>query len=272
MNIRTDMAVELQEMLGADEQKGIEVKKWKTSQAEVTQVRITDSDGEKKMGKPIGKYITVELPEFSHESELLDGRLETITELIKDLIPKGVKSFLVAGLGNEAITPDALGPLCSKKVFSTRHFENIAEKELGLPRLFPVSSISTGVLGQTGIETSEYICGVVNTVKPDLVIIIDALASRNLSQLGRTVQLSNTGITPGSGVGNHRKSIDRKILGVPVISIGVPTVIDLSDEKSAIVTPKEIDTIIKRAAALLGMSINCALQPNVSPEMFLALS
>lgn len=272
MNIRTDIALERHEFLDETHKKGVKVNKWKKENIEIVKVEIVNEDGERAMEKPIGKYFTIDLPEFSHESELVDIRLKVLTDIITDLIPKGAKTFLVAGLGNDNITPDALGPLCSKRIFSTRHFEKITEIQQHLPKLNPVSSISTGVLGQTGIETAEYIGGIVNFIEPDVVIIVDALACSKLSTLGKTVQLSDTGITPGSGVGNFRKRIDKSTLGVPVISIGVPTVMDLEKDETMIVTPKDIDTIVSRAANLLALSINCALQPNLEPETFLALS
>lgn len=290
MNCRTDLALERQEMLTGAEHSGIKVKKWKRENAYVTEIEITDSEGERSIGKPMGKYITVELPEFSHESELLDGRLTAVTETIKKLLPNNARTVLVAGLGNESITPDALGPVCARQIFATRHIENDTAEELGLPKLRPVAAVSTGVLGQTGIETAEYIKGLVELVKPSAVITVDALASRRLSRLGKTIQMSDTGITPGSGVGNKRARVDESTLGVPVIAIGVPTVVDgatmvsdlTTDDKirektnreaeNMMVTPREIDTVISRAARLISMSINCALQPDLSPETFLALS
>ena len=288
MNCRTDIALERQEMLPDTDQKGIKVKRWEKEKAQVTEIEILNEYGADTLQKPIGRYITVDLPEFSHESELLDGRLTALTESIKNLLPENAEKILVAGLGNENITPDALGPLCARGIFSTRHIKGEFIKDLGLENLKSVSSISTGVLGQTGIETAEYIKGIVNLVKPDAVIIIDALASRRLSRLGKTVQLTDTGITPGSGVGNFRKTIDKTTLGIPVISLGVPTVVDCNtivsdltgnenksnqiDATDMMVTPREIDTIISRAARLLSLSINCALQPEMKPEMFLALS
>ena len=288
MNCRTDIALERQEMLPDTDQKGIKVKRWEKEKAQVTEIEILNEYGADTLQKPIGRYITIDLPEFSHESELLDGRLTALTESIKNLLPENAEKILVAGLGNENITPDALGPLCARGIFSTRHIKGEFIKDLGLENLKSVSSISTGVLGQTGIETAEYIKGIVNLVKPDAVIIIDALASRRLSRLGKTVQLTDTGITPGSGVGNFRKTIDKTTLGIPVISLGVPTVVDGNtivsdltgnenksnqiDATDMMVTPREIDTIISRAARLLSLSINCALQPEMKPEMFLALS
>lgn len=288
MNCRTDIALERQEMLAESEQKGIKVKRWEKEKAKVIEIEVLNDFGAKNINKPIGKYITVEVPEFSHESELLDGRLTALTESIKNLIPSNAEKMLVVGLGNENITPDALGPLCARQIFSTRHIKGEIIKDLGIKNMKSVASVSTGVLGQTGIESAEYIKGIVDLINPDVVIVVDALASRRLARLGKTVQLTDTGITPGSGVGNYRKSIDEATLGIPVISMGVPTVVDGNtivndlignensnhniDADNMMVTPREIDTIITRAARLLSLSINCALQPDMKPDMFLALS
>lgn len=287
MNCRTDIALERHELLKDNKCDGALFKREETEKAVVTTIEILDERGENALGKPKGKYITVDLPEFSHQSELLDSRLSAITKTIQELLPSNAQTVLVAGLGNENITPDALGPLCAKQIFATRHIEDGMEKDLGLPNLRSVSAVSTGVLGQTGIETAEYIKGITELVKPDAVIVIDALASRKISNLGKTVQLSNTGITPGAGVGNYRKTIDESTLGVPVISMGVPTVVDgktivhdltenaqsiTNDADEMMVTPRDIDTVIDRAARLLALSINCALQPEMEPETFLALS
>ena len=287
MNCRTDIALERQEMLEESAQKGIKVKRWEKEKAKVIEIEVLNELGAESINKPIGRYITVEVPEFSHESELLDGRLTALTEAIKNLIPINAEKILVVGLGNENITPDALGPLCARQIFSTRHIKGEFIKDLGIKNMKSVASVSTGVLGQTGIESAEYIKGIVNLINPDAVIVIDALASRRLARLGKTVQLTDTGITPGSGVGNYRKTIDKSTLGIPVISMGVPTVVDgntivndLIGNKNNIdisaenmmVTPREIDTIITRAARLLSLSINCALQPDMKPDMFLALS
>ena len=272
MNLRTDIAYEAHETILKSDCKGVLVSKWNEEKTEITLTEIISDEAARKMNKAKGKYVTLLMPEFSHESELIDGRLNTLTKQIINLLPEKAKTFLVAGLGNENITPDALGPLCADKILSTRHFENFLKEDLFLSKLNPVSAISTGVLGQTGIETAEYIKGIVDIVKPDLVIIIDALATIKKSNLCKTIQITNTGITPGSGVGNYRKSIDKETLGVPVISIGVPTVISLENEDNMIVTPKEIDTIVKRAAALIAMGINCALQPTADADLFLAMS
>lgn len=287
MDFRTDLALERQEIVNTNSDDGVKVKKYEEENASVTEIEIINSAGAEKIGKPIGKYITIELPEFSSDSEIMDGRLKAVSSCVKSLLPKGDGTVLIAGLGNSDITPDALGPFAAKNIFATRHIDNKLANELGFPNLRPVSAITFGVLGQTGVETAEVIKGVVNTISPCAVITVDALASRKLSRLGNTVQLTDTGITPGSGVGNHRAEINEKSLGVPVIAIGVPTVVDaatlVSDitentkikaemkeqAENMMVTPREIDVMIERAARLVALSINCALQPDIDPEILL---
>lgn len=287
MNFRTDLALEMHEKNSNKNCIGVEVKKFSKDNIKVTEIKIKDKTGEETIGKPVGKYITIELTEFSHESEITDHRLIVISDSIKSLLPIECESILVVGLGNENITPDALGPLCSKQIFATRHLDKEMKIDIGSEKINYVSAISTGVLGQTGIETVEYIKGIVNIVKPQVVIVVDALASSSLSRLGKAIQITDTGITPGSGVGNSRAEISEKTLGIPVIAIGVPTVVDgvtmayglvkepksISKEtESMIVTPKDIDLIIERAASLIALSINCAIQPELEPETFLALA
>ena len=278
LQFRTDLAIEKEELLTDSEKKGVRVKKWNKDNTDITLVEITDVCGEKSIGKPKGKYYTIELPEFSHETELLDGRLTAITDIIKDLLPTSEDLILVAGVGNDNITPDALGPLCAEQIFVTRHMENILTDDLFRSDVRPVSSISTGVLGQTGLEAAEYIKAIVDSINPVAVVVVDALASKGISHLGKTIQLSDTGISPGSGVGNYRKKIDSNYLGIPVIAIGVPTVVDgksinetLEETENMIVTPSDIDTIIHRASRLLALSINCALHQNIDPQLLLSL-
>lgn len=289
MNFRTDLALERQEILKPAQHKGVSVKAWQRENTKVTEIVIENSEGEKTIGKPIGKYITVELPEFSHESELLDARLTALSEAIRSLLPEGNGTVLVAGLGNESITPDAIGPKAAKRIFSTRHIGKELSEQLGFPNLRPVACIAPGVLGQTGVETGEILKGVAQCTDLCAIITIDALASRRLSRLGRTVQLSDTGITPGSGVGNARAEISRNTMGVPVIAVGVPTVVDaltlaneITDGKAEesrvkkeaaamMVTPKEIDVVTERAAKLVALAVNCALQPQIEPEVLLSV-
>ena len=202
---------------------------------------------------------------------------------------------LVAGLGNIEITPDALGPKAASGVLATRHISGEIARSTGLDRLRAVAVINTGVTGQTGIETGELLLGVIQRVRPSAMIVIDALASRRLGRLGCTVQISDTGISPGAGVGNHRFRIDAGSMGIPVIAIGVPTVVDaltlafdlldIDDERQSValreavspegrtmvVTPKEVDLLVERAARLISLSINYALQSDMEPEDLLCL-
>lgn len=197
MNFRTDLALERAEMVKADT-KGVKKSERSTSKTKTTIIEITDSDGEKALGKPIGKYITVEMPPFSSEVDTEDERLFELVNCVKELLPKS-GAVLVAGVGNADITADALGPFCASSVFSTRHISEELQKELGFSEtLRAVSAVSTGVLGQTGLESSEYIKLISDGIKPSAVITVDALAARRVSRLGSTVQLSNTGISPGS--------------------------------------------------------------------------
>lgn len=296
MNFRTDLALERRENLDGQNHDGIRVEKVERDRATVTRIEVFNERGRERLGKPIGKYITIEVPSFSSAAQLLDGRLTAITDELKSLLPKS-GTVLVAGLGNEEITPDALGPKCSEMILATRHINGEISRSMGLGDLRAVSGISPGVLGQTGIETGEIIAGLVKTVEPCAVITVDALAARKLSRLGCTVQLSTAGVIPGSGVGNSRMEISQKTLGVPVISIGVPTVVDaatlafdllskvsageldesglraeLGNEGSQMmITPREIDLVIERAARLIAMAINCALQPHIPAEDLLTL-
>lgn len=222
----TDLAIERREITNSGKNDGVTVKKRRVKSVSVTEIEITTDAGAEKLGKPVGTYVTVELPPFSSEFDDADSRMFAVRDEIKKLLPKNTSGVLVVGLGNSDITPDALGPKTAKDIFSTRHITKSLAEEVGLPSLRPVSSASPGVLGQTGIESAEMIRGIMNETSPDAVITVDALSARSIKRLGCTVQMTNTGIVPGSGVGNHRAEISRKTLGVPVIAIGVPTVVD----------------------------------------------
>lgn len=287
MNFRTDLALERCEFLGNKRLEGVEIKSFDAQKAKVTRIEVTDAQGERIIGKPIGKYVTVEVAPFAKHSQFIDDSLGVLTAEIRRIIPeKG--SVLVAGLGNTKITPDALGPKCASMIFATRHITGELLKATGLDGLRCVSAFATGVMGETGAEASELIKGAVQMLVPDFVITVDALAARNVERLGRTVQMCNTGIVPGSGVGNSRKEISKRTVGVPVISIGVPTVVDAatlvsnltgyeetgisSQAEGMLVTPKEVDLMIERASKLTSLAINCALQPNITPEDMLILT
>ena len=288
MDFRTDLAVEQREMV-AKHSDNVAVRQYARQNANVTEIEILNDEGAQELGKPKGKYITMEIHAFSHDSELLDGRLTAMTESIRTLLPDEDGPVLVAGLGNEDVTPDALGPRTAHGIFATRHIDRALASELGFGELRDVCAITFGVLGQTGMETAETIRGIVNTIHPAAVITVDALAARSLQRLGKTVQLTDTGITPGSGVGNSRARLDKETLGVPVIAIGVPTVVDAvtlvrdftsehkmakekeDEAKAMMVCPREIDVTIRRAARFLALSLNCALQPSISPDILLTI-
>lgn len=288
MDFRTDLAVEQREMV-AKHSDNVAVRQYARQNANVTEIEILNDEGAQELGKPKGKYITMEIPAFSHDSELLDGRLTAMTESIRTLLPDEDGPVLVAGLGNEDVTPDALGPRTAHGIFATRHIDRALASELGFGELRDVCAITFGVLGQTGMETAETIRGIVNTIHPAAVITVDALAARSLQRLGKTVQLTDTGITPGSGVGNSRARLDKETIGVPVIAIGVPTVVDAvtlvrdftsehkmakekeDEAKAMMVCPREIDVTIRRAARFLALSLNCALQPSISPDILLTI-
>ncbi|MBR2868086.1 MAG: GPR endopeptidase [Clostridia bacterium] len=287
MDFRTDLALERCEFLGKKETEGIEIETFEARKARVSRITVTNETGEKTVGKPIGLYVTVEVAPFAKHAQFIDDSLGALVNEIRRLVPES-GSVLVAGLGNVKITPDALGPKCASMIFATRHINGELLKATGLGNLREVCSFSTGVTGDTGAEAGELIKGIVDTIRPDAVITVDALAARSVSRLGNTVQMCSTGIVPGSGVGNARQEISEKTLGVPVIAIGVPTVVDAAtlvtdysgNEAGKIpesagrmmVTPREVDLMIERAAKLTALAINCALQPEISPEDMLILT
>lgn len=182
------------------------------------------------MGKPVGTYITMEAPNMAVPDEEYHREVsKELAEFIKGMVPEKKESYqvLVVGLGNRQVTPDALGPYVVDNLNITRHiFKEYGRYAMGDDEMEIVSAIVPGVMGQTGMETVEIIRGVVAETKPDFVVAIDALAARNSRRLNRTVQIADTGINPGSGVGNHRNGITKDTVGIPVIAIGVPTVVD----------------------------------------------
>lgn len=294
MNFRTDLALERREYIKEKEIDGIISNEETIMGTKITTITVVNENGEKILGKPAGKYITIEAGSFLKNPDLSDDIIEVLAGQISALIPKK-GSVLVVGLGNESITPDALGPKCVSMLLATRHISGEFAKSIGLDNLRSAAGISPGVLGKTGIETAEIIEAVVRKINPAAVIAIDALASRRLARLGNTVQMTDSGISPGSGVGNKRSSINEKTLSVPVVAIGVPTVVDgatmaldlleehgidtekfendssFKSEGNVMVTPKEIDLVIERAAQLIAMGINRALQPDIPTEDIIKL-
>ena len=290
MNFRTDLALENAE---TDQTAAGRVKTRTENGCTVTTVTVGEQEAP-RYEKPAGTYITVEVPPISDHIDGDGGYRALLGEELSRLLPeKGLA--LVAGLGNRAITPDALGPKTADQVLATRHVAGELEKLTGQHYFRPVAAVSPDVLGNTGVEAFEVLEGLVGQLKPAVVIAVDALAARRLDRLGCTVQLSDAGIAPGSGVGNSRPAISRETLGVPVIAMGVPTVVDgvtlvhdllerhqIPWEESAeaeaaprgapmVVTPREIDLLITRAARLTAMAINTACNPCFDEETFAAL-
>ena len=226
---RTDLALEARELWQESAERtsrlsGVKATKTKLEGYPLTRVEILDQRGEKALGKPKGSYLTIDLTTFwQRKADFFERAVRAVGRELKTLLP-AEGPVLIVGLGNAAMTPDAVGPLAADSVLITRHL--IA----AMPRQFsgfrPVAVFRAGVLGTTGVESAEAVRGLVAEVQPALVIAVDALASRRCERVCATVQLSDTGIIPGSGVGNHRAALNRETLGIPVIAIGVPTVVD----------------------------------------------
>ena len=281
---RTDLALEARELWQESAERtsrlsGVKATKTRQEGYPVTRVDILDHRGEEALGKPQGSYLTIDLTTFwQRKADFFERAVRVVGGQLKQLLPPE-GSVLVIGLGNDAMTPDAVGPLSLESVLVTRHLIS------AMPRQFagfrPVAVFRTGVLGTTGVESAEAVRGLVEQVKPGLVIAVDALASRRMGRVCATVQLSDTGIVPGSGVGNHRAALNAETLGVPVIALGVPTVVDAAtlaadlleesgveqvDEKKLrengtfMVTTRDIDQQVRDLSKVVGYGINWALQ------------
>lgn len=277
MSVRTDLALEAAGEGNTSEEhmsEGI-IRRKRGKVFEITEIIIENDNSGKSINKGRGRYVTLEADRLSH---LSDNYREMVYELRDELrsFLAGRKKVLVAGLGNDDITPDSLGPRTASGVMATRHIRGEAVEDDFLKELRDVSVLLTGVLGTTGIETAEIVRAVAERIKPDVVIVIDALACSSLSRLGTVVQISNAGISPGSGVENKRTEISERTLGIPVIALGVPTIVDVhtviesvtgkqADENmpNMMVTPKNIDSLISHASRLIATGINMALQPTL---------
>lgn len=293
---RTDLAVELREDFSEDDErvKGVTVKEeyYKHRKVHVSTVQITDASGAAAMGRPIGTYITVEAKGLSEGEERLRRFVaETLSELLLQLMEtvcKEAKEVLVVGLGNREATPDALGPVTVDELVVTRHLIlQLGDEFRKKYHLTSFCALAAGVLAQTGMESGEVIKSVVREMRPDIVIAIDALAARSTTRLGTTVQITDTGIYPGAGIGNNRQALNKETLGVPVIAVGVPTVVDAAtilqermgkylrkkgvseaeceeilqeagecDGQVLFVTPKGIDELVRRAGETVAEAIN----------------
>lgn len=250
----------------------------------VHEVRILSEDAAREIGKPQGRYLTLELDALiRREEDAFPRACKALSTLLRELLPRPNDGpVLIAGLGNRMITPDAIGPQTADHVIATRHL--VAQSPAIFADWRPVSALAPGVLGQTGVETGEVICGVLDRVRPAAVIAVDALAAGRLSRLLRTVQLADTGITPGAGVGNARAALNKETLGVPVIAVGVPTVVDgatLAHEISSqlgqpdcealddlsqpvMITTRDIDREVADISRMIGYAVNMALHPHLS--------
>ena len=278
--VRTDLALEARERFEEDvEIRGVEVEEAYDEQRDirVTVVRIRTESGAKAMGKPIGTYITLEAPRMSEPDEDYHREVsEKLAGYLKKLLDvKNEKSVLVVGLGNREVTPDALGPEAVNHLRVTRHVvREYGKAAFAREKVQLVSTIVPGVMAQTGMETLEIVRGIVAETKPDQVVVIDALAARSSKRLNRTIQISDAGIQPGSGVGNHRNSLTRETIGIPVLAIGVPTVVDAATivydatgDRSSVppglngmfVTPKNVDEMIRRLSFTISEALNLAL-------------
>ena len=267
-NIRTDLALEEKERFESDqvEVQGVVLEEEydKEREIRVTTVRIETENGAKTMGKPVGTYLTIEAPNLSSPDEGIHREVSEelakyLIEVMKKIIPESEhdKEVLVIGLGNRQATPDALGPYVADNLNVTRHIVKEYGEYAALEEMnCVVSAIVPGVMAQTGMETAEIIKGVVRETKPDLLIVIDALAARNSRRLNRTIQIADTGINPGSGVGNYRNAITKETIGVPVIAIGVPTVVDavtiVSDTMENLLSALETSESLKGVGLVLG--------------------
>jgi spore protease len=234
-SIRTDLTLEAHELIREKAVKegasgdipGIVTEDAGDGDIKITRVRVVSPAGEKAVGKPMGSYITLEVPELRHNNqELYERTCKALAQELAGILKLGEKStILIVGLGNWNVTPDALGPKVVSSVMVTRHLLEYVPEQVD-DGVRPVCAIAPGVLGITGIETGEIIRGIVDRIRPDCIIAIDALASRKMDRVNTTIQIADTGISPGSGVGNKRMELSRKTLGIPVIAIGVPTVVD----------------------------------------------
>ena len=281
MPARTDLAIDINETLSGGTE-GIAESREQRGDIRITRIKIISDEGSEKLGKPQGNYITAEFPPL-FEIEDFRGLKTVVKDMLLSLLPEKAESVMVVGLGNTEITSDAIGPFTAKGILATRHIAGQFAKSIGLEKLRSIAVISPGVLGKTGIETTEIISAAVKTVKPDAVIAVDALCSRSVTRLYKTVQLCDSGISPGSGVKNSRRELSQKTLGVPVIALGVPTVVEadtlayeltgseVQSSTDLLVTPKEADLLTDRISGILSAALNLALQPDIDPDIILGL-
>ncbi len=276
MGIRTDLAVES----FAEERLPEGVRREKRGRAfDITEIVIENDSCLKTLGKGKGRYITLEGRSLSRYADDYEEMAQEVAGELGRLVPEG--DILVVGLGNNDITPDAVGPQAASRILATRHLrDELGEDEENfLVSLRRVSAIAGGVLGQTGIETAEIVRALAEQLRPAGIIAVDALACSDISRLGTAIQMTDAGISPGSGVANARKELSEKQLGIPVIAVGVPTVVDMHtivrsltgtdievNSPNMMVTPRDVDRLTERASQLIAFGINLALHPSLSFE------
>ena len=301
--VRTDLALEARESIGEAESelRGVSVEEYyrETEDVRVTKVTIDTKNAAKTMGKPMGLYVTMEAPAMVETDEDYHREIsKCLAEELLKLLPEEEEeqNILVVGLGNREVTADALGPQTVDNLYITRHIvREYGKAAYSCNRMPLLSALEPGVMAKTGMETAEIVKGVVSETKPDILIVVDALAARSTKRLNRTIQITNTGIQPGSGVGNHRNALTKESLGVPVIAIGIPTVVDsativmdameklLEGEENVdavkfmsrqqppfpelnnmYMTGKDIDAVIKRISFTISEGINIAMEMRMS--------
>lgn len=281
--IRTDLALESKERLEAEknEMRGVIFEEHfdEKRNVTITKVTIETENGAKAIGKPVGTYLTLEAPDMAVPDEGSHREVSAVlAEQLRALVKENIESVLVVGLGNREVTPDALGPEVIGNLYITRHIlREYGEYAFPDKKVAAISGIVPGVMAQTGMETLEIIKGIISETSPQLVIAIDALAARSVKRLGRTIQIADTGINPGSGVGNHRKGLNKETLGVPVVAIGVPLVVDAATivydacqdaDKipngivGMFVTPKNIDEMMKSLSYTISEALNMTFELN----------
>ena len=281
--IRTDLALESKERLEAEknEMRGVVFEEHfdEKRNVTITKVTIETENGAKAIGKPVGTYLTLEAPDMAVPDEGSHREVsEVLAEQLRALMKENMESVLVVGLGNREVTPDALGPEVIGNLYITRHIlREYGEYAFPDKKVAAISGIVPGVMAQTGMETLEIIKGIISETSPQLVIAIDALAARSVKRLGRTIQIADTGINPGSGVGNHRKGLNEETLGVPVVAIGVPLAVDAATivydvcqdvDKipngivGMFVTPKNIDEMVKSLSYTISEALNMTFELN----------
>ncbi len=270
-NGRTDLALEAAEAAISRHQPGISVNEETLFGFPLTSVVVEEEAAARQVGKPVGRYLTLDLQDYHNTGmDAFARAVDAVGRCLSRLLPEDLGETLVVGLGNRAVTPDAVGPRCADHVLVTRHLTQNAPDSFG--GFLPVAALAAGVLGTTGVESAVLVSAIHRELRPKLILAVDALAARSIHRLCTTIQFSDTGIIPGSGVGNSRAALNEQTLGVPVIAIGVPTVVDgdtvcrefggssEEDLSHMLVTPKDVDAQVCELSRILGYGINAALQ------------